>query len=90
MAQSFGDVITLREVSNGMVTIDDRIRLHNSYMDLAYSQQQLNDFENFKENAENCMIQHKSWGEQHELPYEYAKYLNRICTACIQRYNNVA
>ena len=52
MAQSLGDVITPREVSDGLVTTDDRIRLHNSYMDLVCSQQNLNDFEDVKENAE--------------------------------------
>ena len=90
MVQSFGDVISRREAFNGLVTTDDRIRLYNSYVDLARSQQHLNDFENVKENAENCVVQYKSWVEGHELPQEYPKYLDRICTACIQRYNNVA
>ena len=53
IARSFWNVITPREVSNDLVTTDDRIRLHNSYMDLTCSQQHLNDFESVKGNAED-------------------------------------
>ena len=47
-------------------------------MDFSCSQQHLNNFEDVKENAEKCLAQYKSLGEEHELPYEYAKYFNHM------------
>lgn len=65
-------------IPSGDITIDDRIRLHNSYMDLACSLQHFNDFERIEQHAERCLVQYKSWGDENRFPYEYAKYYNHM------------
>jgi len=62
------------------VTLDDKIRLYNSYTDLVCSQQQINDFEGVQENLALCFEQYKIWGPEDDitLAYEYAKYYNQI------------
>ena len=62
----------------GDVTVDDRIRLYNSYMDLVCSQQHFNDFDKIEQNAESCLVQYNSWGDENRFPYEHAKYYNHM------------
>lgn len=62
----------------GEVTVADRIRLYNSYMDLVCSQQQFNDFDKIERNAEKCFVQYQSWGDENKFPYEHAKYYNQM------------
>lgn len=66
------------EIPEDEITMDDRIRLHNSYTDLACSYQQTNDFENVRKRAEQCFKQYQTWGAEEEYPYEYAKYYNHM------------
>ncbi|KAL9611297.1 MAG: hypothetical protein Q9167_004061 [Letrouitia subvulpina] len=67
------------------ITSDDKIRLYNSYMDLACSQQQFNDFDDVEKNCEECLIQYKKWGTEDDLPYEYAKYYNHMAYVLLYR-----
>jgi tetratricopeptide (TPR) repeat protein len=66
------------EIPQDEVTMDDKIRLHNSYTDLACSYQQTNDFDNVRKYAEQCVKQYQTWGPEEEYPYEYAKYYNHM------------
>lgn len=62
-----------------VVTLDDNIRLYNSYMDLVCSQQQFNDFDEVEKNCEECLVQYKKWDtDEEKIPYEYAKYYNHM------------
>ena len=65
------------------VSLDDKIRLYNSYGDLATSLQQLNDFEGVRENMEECLKNYKLWGDEDAIPYEYAKYYSMTSFALI-------
>lgn len=73
-------------IPSAAVTLDDRIRLYNSYMDLVCSQQQFNDFDNVEKNCEECLVQYKKWDiDEEKLPYEYAKYYNHMAYVLLYR-----
>ena len=65
-------------IPSGQITVHDRIRLYNSYTDLLGSLQHFNDFERIEQIAEKCHLRYKSWGDENEFPYEYAKYYNHM------------
>ena len=65
-------------IPSGDITVHDRIRLCNSYTDLLCSLQHFNDFERIEQIAKECHLQYKSWGDENEFPYEYAKYYNHM------------
>ncbi|KAK6208485.1 hypothetical protein LQW54_006831 [Pestalotiopsis sp. IQ-011] len=67
-----------REICRDDLTIHDKIRLHNSYTDLACSYQQTNNFDKVRKYAEQCYKQYQTWGTEDEYPYEYAKYYNHM------------
>ena len=60
------------------ITVHDRVRLYNSYTDLACSLQHFNDFSRIEQIAQKCFVQYKSWGDENRFPYEYAKYYNHM------------
>jgi tetratricopeptide (TPR) repeat protein len=66
--------ICFRSIPEQEVTLEDKIRLYNSYGDLAISLQQLNDFSGVRKNMEECLKNFKRWGDEQAIPYEYAKY----------------
>ena len=66
-------------IPSSLVTLNDNIRLYNSYMDLVCSQQQFNEFEDVEKNCEECLVQYKKWyTDEEKIPYEYAKYYNHM------------
>lgn len=68
----------LGQIPPATVTLEDKIRLCNSYTDLVCSLQHLYDFEEVERNCETCLSQYTRWGSEDELPYEYAKYYNHM------------
>ncbi|KAK1750149.1 hypothetical protein QBC47DRAFT_310415, partial [Echria macrotheca] len=75
--------LCFRSIPESEVTADDKIRLYNSYGDLATSFQQLNDFKGVRENMEECLKNYKLWGDEKAIPYEYAKYYSMTSFALI-------
>ena len=72
-------------IPSGYIAVHDRIRLYNSYTDLLCSLQHFNDFERIEQIAEECHLQYKSWGDENEFPYEYAKYYNHMAYVFLYR-----
>ena len=67
------------------VTIDDEILLYNSFTDLACSYQQLNRFAEVEKYCEKCLEKYKTWGNEGDYPYEYAKYHHHMAFIQIYR-----
>ncbi|KAI9888223.1 MAG: hypothetical protein M1814_000954 [Vezdaea aestivalis] len=75
--------VTIREkcfadIPPNMITREDRIWLHNGYTDLVCSQQQINDFDNARQNLDKCFENYQLWGGEDDIPYEYSKYYNQM------------
>ena len=72
-------------IPSGKITVHDLIRLYNSHTDLLCSLQHFNYFERIEQIAEECHLQYKSWGDEKEFPYEYAKYYNHMAYVFLYR-----
>lgn len=57
---------------------DDEVLLYNAWMDLAISHLQFHDFSKAEPIVNDCLQQYRKWGEPEDIPYEYAKYYNKI------------
>lgn len=57
---------------------EDEILLFNAETDLACSLQQLNSLEEVGKICKRCLKEYRSWGNEEQYPYEYAKYHNHM------------
>ena len=73
------------QISADKVTVDDEILLYNSFTDLACSYQQLNRFDEVEKYCGECLQKYKTWGNEEEYPYEYAKYHHHMAFVQIYR-----
>lgn len=56
----------------------DEILLYNSWMEYAISLLHYHHFEEAEPIIENCLRKFREWGPETEIPFEYAKYYNKI------------
>lgn len=56
----------------------DEMLLYNSWMEYAISLLHYHRFEDAEPIIENCLRKFQQWGSEDEIPFEYAKYYNKI------------
>ena len=64
----------IEETSETRLTREDYIRRMNSESDLAFGYLQEERFDDIKHIIERCLRAYRSWGDEDEWPFEYAKY----------------
>lgn len=57
---------------------DNEVLLYNARMDYAISLLQFHDYRQAEPIIEECLKKYQQWGPAEDLPYEYAKYYNKM------------
>lgn len=57
---------------------EEEVLLYNARMDYAISLLQFHDYRRAEPVIEDCLRKYQEWGTPEELPYEYAKYYNKM------------
>ncbi|MCJ1398272.1 hypothetical protein MMC11_001469 [Xylographa trunciseda] len=61
------------DIPEKKITQDDRTRLYIAESDVAWGYPQEENFDEVEEIMERCLTQYETWGNEDEIPYEYAK-----------------
>ncbi|KAL8874005.1 MAG: hypothetical protein Q9174_000601 [Haloplaca sp. 1 TL-2023] len=67
------------------LTLEEEIRYYNTVTDLACSHQQYNRYDEIEAACNMVIDKYRSWGNEEEYPYEYAKYYHHMAFVSVYR-----